>query len=169
MRKCNCIRSGAATIVLTLAMLFACGGSYGAINTRVANTQAAAVAAAVMTRVTATESEFRIVLSRRRLVAGSYQFVAVNKGKIAHSLEINGPGVSHKRIAGTILPGQSKSLIVKLSNGSYEIFCPVDGHKALGMNVKITVGGGTLGAATSKTSTSTTTTTTPTTTGGYHY
>jgi hypothetical protein len=169
MGNCARVPSGVATVVLPLAVLFACSGSYGAISTRSANTQADAVAAAGTTRVTATESEFRIVLSRRSFVAGSYQFVAVNKGKLAHSLEINGPGVSHKRIAGTIFPGQSRSLIVKLSKGSYQIFCPVDGHRALGMDVKISVGGGPVGAATTtKTSTSTTTPAT-TTTGGYHY
>jgi hypothetical protein len=145
---------------MTLAVLLACTSTYGATSTRAASAQTSAVAATGTTKVTATESEFKIVLSRRSFAPGSYQFVAVNKGKVAHSLEINGPGVSHERIAGTIMPGKSKSLIIKFSNGSYQVFCPVDGHKALGMNIKITVGSGTLGAATS----TTTTTTTPTTT-----
>lgn len=29
-----------------------------------------------------------------------------------------------------------------LRNGSYELYCPVDGHKGLGMDVRVTVGGG---------------------------
>ena len=35
--------------------------------------------------------------------------------------------------------------------GAYDIYCPVPGHKALGMNVNITVGGG--GTTTSKNTT----------------
>jgi plastocyanin len=100
---------------------------------------AAATAATASTRITATESEYKIVLSRTSLKPGTYNFVAVNKGKIAHSLAINGPGVAHKRIAGTIAPGASKTLTVTLRKGSYDVYCPVAGHKALGMDRKLTV------------------------------
>ena len=89
-------------------------------------------------RVTATESEYKIVLSQTSLTAGTYIFVAVNKGKIVHSLAVNGPGVARKR-TGTIAPGTSKTLTVTLRKGSYDIYCPVDGHKALGMDRKVTV------------------------------
>ncbi len=90
-------------------------------------------------RVTATESEYKIGLSQTSVKAGTYVFVAVNKGKIAHSLALNGPGVSHKRIAGTIAPGSSKTITVSLRKGTYDVYCPVDGHKALGMDQKLTV------------------------------
>jgi uncharacterized cupredoxin-like copper-binding protein len=99
----------------------------------------AGTAAQSSSRVTATESEYKIVLSRTSVKAGTYTFVAVNKGKIAHSLAVNGPGVAHKRIAGTIAPGSSKTITVTLRKGSYDVYCPVDGHKALGMDRKLTV------------------------------
>ena len=40
-----------------------------------------------------------------------------------------------------ISPGQSAKLTVTLKKGAYDIDCPIPGHKALGMNVNITVGG----------------------------
>jgi len=87
------------------------------------------------------ETEYKIVLSQTTLSPGKTTFVAVNKGHTAHSLEVDGPGVSNQRIPGTIPPGSSKTLTVTLQKGSYEIFCPVDSHKQLGMVVHVTVGG----------------------------
>ena len=92
-----------------------------------------------MHRVTATETEYRIQLSQTSLQPGTYTFVAVNKGKLAHSLEIDGPGVSDRRISGTIPPGGTQSLTVTLEHGSYELYCPVDSHKKLGMDTTIGV------------------------------
>jgi uncharacterized cupredoxin-like copper-binding protein len=108
-------------------------------------------------RVTATETEYEIVLSQKSLAPGTYTFVAMNKGHIAHSLEINGPGVSDKRIAGTIPPGSSKDLTVTLKKGSYQVFCPVAGHRKLGMITQLTVGAhsmSTTGSANTSTTTS---------------
>ena len=38
-------------------------------------------------------------------------------------------------------PGQSTDLTVTLKAGRYDVFCPVPGHKALGMNLELKVGG----------------------------
>ena len=58
---------------------------------------------------------------------------------IGHALEVEGNGVETK--TSTIDPGKSATLKVTFpKNGTYEMFCPVDGHKALGMKGKITVG-----------------------------
>ncbi len=102
------------------------------------------------TTVTVTEREYHLTLSKTALNPGAYKFVAVNKGKVAHSLEIDGPGLD-RRISGTVAPGGSKTLSVTLRNGTYQIFCPVDGHKGLGMNLKVKVGSG--GASSSSTTT----------------
>ena len=79
-----------ASALLAVAMLVASGYS---------SRSAAGTTAISASRVTATESEYKIVLSRTSLKAGTYTFDAVNKGKIAHSLAVNGPGVARKRIA----------------------------------------------------------------------
>ena len=92
------------------------------------------------TRVTVTEQEYRLTLSRTHLAAGKYILVAVDRGKLAHSLEITGPGIKNRRIAGTIKPGATASLSVTLKTGSYSIWCPVAGHAALGMKTTLRVG-----------------------------
>jgi plastocyanin len=122
-------------------LLAACGGggSGSAGPTTTGAVAGAAEGGGAMHRVTATETEYRIQLSQTSLQPGTYTFVAVNKGKVAHSLEIDGPGVSDRRLSGTIPPGGTQSLTVKLGRGKYEIYCPVDGHKKLGMDTTIGV------------------------------
>jgi len=102
------------------------------------------------TRVTVTEREYRLTLSRTHLAAGKYTLVAVNKGTLAHSLEIAGPGMKNRRIAGTIKPGATGSLSVTLKAGSYSIWCPVAGHAALGMKATLRVGAASSGTTTKK-------------------
>jgi plastocyanin len=122
----------------------------------------AALAAVVATggtgtnRVSVTEREYKLTLSRTHLAAGKYTLVAVNKGKLAHSLEIAGPGIKGQRIAGTVKPGASGSLLVTLKAGSYSIWCPVPGHAALGMKTTLSVGAASsIGATTSSGGTTT--------------
>ncbi|MDX6230011.1 MAG: hypothetical protein QOI76_3401, partial [Frankiales bacterium] len=38
-----------------------------------------------------------------------------------------------------IAPGGTASLTVKLVKGSYDIYCPVGNHQAMGMDVHVTV------------------------------
>ena len=133
MRLTRKIRRLTLASTLLLATILIGGGS------GYSSRSAAGTTAMTSSRVTATESEYKIVLSQTSLKAGTYTFVAINKGKIAHSLAVNGPGVANKRIAGTIRPGSSKTLTVTLRKGIYDVYCPVTGHKALGMDRKVTV------------------------------
>ena len=64
----------------------------------------------------------------------------MNKGQTTHALMITGPGIK-MAMTKDIQPGQSATLAVTLKKGAYDIFCPIPGHKALGMNVNINVGG----------------------------
>ena len=91
------------------------------------------------TKVTATETEFHIALSTSTFSAGKYTFTAVNKGQLEHSLVINGPGVNKIQTQSLLAPGQSASLTVTLSKGTYDIYCGVPGHKQQGMDVHIKV------------------------------
>jgi uncharacterized cupredoxin-like copper-binding protein len=93
------------------------------------------------TVVTATETEYQIVLSRTSFTPGTYTFVVTNHGLVTHSLEINGPGVNDVQLPQILGPGQSASMTVTLRPGSYDVFCQVDHHRALGMNVIIQVTG----------------------------
>lgn len=88
-------------------------------------------------KITVDESEFALKASSMTLKAGSYTFVAKNKGQVTHALEVEGPGVEKetKEISG----GESASLTATLKKGSYELYCPVDGHKDQGMKLTLTV------------------------------
>ena len=88
--------------------------------------------------------------------------MAQNKGQVTHSLEITGPGLSDAK-AKNISPGHATKLTVTFKKGAYDIFCPIPGHKMMGMNVNIVVGG----AATTSSGGGGTTTTSHS--GGYGY
>jgi uncharacterized cupredoxin-like copper-binding protein len=104
-----------------------------------ATSVSASSSASAGTTVTATETDFKIALSQQTFSPGSYTFKATNSGKVPHALTIVGPGVSSMSTS-NLSPGQSANLTVTLQSGSYEIYCPVDSHKSLGMDLHITVG-----------------------------
>ena len=89
--------------------------------------------------VTATETEFHIALSTMTFHPGTYKFVAVNKGHASHNLVISGPGVNQAKTPDLISPGEQEPVMVTLQKGTYDIYCGVPGHKAMGMDVQITV------------------------------
>ena len=95
--------------------------------------QVSAAPPGATTTVMVKMTDFHLALSTQTFAPGTYSFVAANDGHTVHSLEIDGPGV--------VAVGQSATLTVTLRGGSYEIYCPVDGHKAMGMDTHITVGG----------------------------
>jgi uncharacterized cupredoxin-like copper-binding protein len=68
---------------------------------------------------------------------GTYLFKAVNSGGTVHALEVEGQGIEEE--TEEIQPGRSAELKVKLKAGTYELYCPVDGHKEEGMEGKIIV------------------------------
>lgn len=116
------------------------GSSSGASPTSAAGTSGQAAGSSTGTQVTATLTEYKIALSTSTFAPGTYTFVTKNAGQVGHALEIDGPGVSGKATGG-LQPGATANLTVTLSAGTYDIFCPVPGHKSLGMDTKITVSG----------------------------
>lgn len=94
-------------------------------------------------RLTVTEVEYKIGLSSSHLKAGLTTFMVVDKGKLAHSLSISGPGLKKRLIVGTIKPGSSRAVTVTLKAGSYSLWCPVPGHAALGMRTTLKAGSST--------------------------
>jgi uncharacterized cupredoxin-like copper-binding protein len=102
-------------------------------------TGAAPAGASSGTTVKAVETEYHIALSKKTFGPGSYTFVAINKGKVTHALEITGPGL-HDAETADLSPGQSAKLNVVFKSGAkYDVFCPVPGHKMLGMNLNLKV------------------------------
>jgi uncharacterized cupredoxin-like copper-binding protein len=145
----------------TVFVLAACGGSSN--KPAASSTSAGPVAGQT---ITLSEKEFSITPKTISVAkTGTYTFQVKNDGTITHALEVEGQGVEQK--TGDITPGSSASLTVTLSkNGSYEVYCPIDGHRQSGMEASLTVGsaaGG--GMTTGETSTGGTTTNK----GGYGY
>jgi plastocyanin len=138
----------AALLVLALA---GCGGSGSSKGT---TTQAAPPASGKTIQI--KETEYKLTPSTVTIPStGTVVFTATNAGKVDHALEIEGNGVEQK--IGTISPGSSATLTVDLSKaGTYDLYCPIDGHRAMGMEAKVTVGGsGGSGGGTGTTGTTT--------------
>ncbi|MEV0742286.1 plastocyanin/azurin family copper-binding protein [Streptomyces sp. NPDC050549] len=120
------------------AALVLAGCSSGGSSQSGGSASASTTKTASGTQVTVTESEYALKLSQSSFAPGTYTFTADNAGKVTHALEIDGPGVSDvktKNLGG----GQQAALTVTLKKGTYELYCPVDGHKGLGMDQHIQV------------------------------
>jgi uncharacterized cupredoxin-like copper-binding protein len=144
---------GALVVVVAAA---GCGGGNSS-SSQTESTSSASSGGTVVKTVTISETEYKLTPSSVKLSKpGTYVFKAVNKGTVTHALEIEGNGVEEE--TGDIAAGQSTSLKVELKKaGSYEMYCPVDGHKSQGMEGKIAIGStgaGSGGMTTQETTTS---------------
>jgi uncharacterized cupredoxin-like copper-binding protein len=75
---------------------------------------------------------------------GTYEFAVTNDGQITHAfnVEASGGGEGDEVESGDIEPGAHKTVKFTFSaGGSYEMYCPIDGHKAQGMEGDIKVAG----------------------------
>ena len=62
----------------------------------------------------------------------------VNSGKENHSFEMEGNGI-HVKLPEPLSRGNTATLDVDLKPGTYNVYCPVDGHKGKGMSIRVTV------------------------------
>jgi plastocyanin len=80
---------------------------------------------------------------------GTYTFVLTNGGSFQHALEVEGQGVEEE--TDTVAPGSTGSVTITFSKtGTYEFYCPVDGHRGKGMQGMLTVGTASAGAGTTE-------------------
>ncbi|MDL4816032.1 hypothetical protein [Actinomadura opuntiae] len=93
------------------------------------------------TTVTVTEKEYSLKLSQTTFKPGPYIFIAKNTGSMEHALAISGPGITNAKVTPGISPGQQTKLNLSLQPGTYQLWCPIDDHRSLGMETKITVPG----------------------------
>jgi uncharacterized cupredoxin-like copper-binding protein len=119
------------------------GGSSGG-----ATTKKHVASGGVIKTVVIKESEFKLSPSTVTLSKpGTYAFKAENEGSTQHSLEIEGKGLKSKggeageaKLEQALNPGQSGVLTVSFQKpGTYEMYCPVDGHKLAGMKGEVVV------------------------------
>ncbi len=80
-----------------------------------------------LTRVTVTMKEFKFVLSKNTVPHGKVIFKLVNKGQLAHDMEIG------TKKSAKIAPGKTGFLTVTLAKGRHPYKCTIDGHAKAGM------------------------------------
>jgi plastocyanin len=138
-----------------VAFLAGCGGNSNSSSSSVPSGN-------VMKTVQVSEKEYSLTPSTVTVSKpGTYAFQVTNKGTITHALEIEGNGVEQE--TADIQAGSNATLNVTFTkNGSYEIYCPIDGHKDKGMKGTLTVGNTAGGGGTTSTEDETTTTTSTT-------
>ena len=128
-------------VVLILVGVVGCGAGGGSAGGGGGAEDAQAPSGAkesVVKTIRVKETEFALKPAEITLEKpGTYLFKAVNSGGTAHALEVEGQGIEEE--TEEIQPGQSAELKVKLKTGTYELYCPVDGHKEEGMEGKVIV------------------------------
>jgi uncharacterized cupredoxin-like copper-binding protein len=72
------------------------------------------------------------------VAAGVTTFKVTNAGEETHGFEIEGNG-TEKALKPRLKKGESSSLQVDLKPGTYNVYCPVHGHKKRGMSLDLTV------------------------------
>jgi uncharacterized cupredoxin-like copper-binding protein len=134
----------AALLAASVLALTACGedrdeeSSTGTTGTGTQEAAPEPTGPAVAT-VKLTESEFKIEPASLQVTkSGVIQFDVKNTGKVTHALEVEGGDVEEE--TDEIPAGGSASLEVNLEPGSYELYCPIDGHKDKGMEGDLNVG-----------------------------
>jgi uncharacterized cupredoxin-like copper-binding protein len=128
----------AVALAATLAVA-GCGSSNKSSSSSSSKKSAAPASKPASGAVSETETDFKFSDPKPTATAksGTVTFNVKNSGGTTHALEVEGPKGEVK--SGTIQPGQSTSLKAKLPPGKYEFYCPVDGHKKLGMKGEVTV------------------------------
>lgn len=103
--------------------------------------EAAAPASGAGEAVQISETDFQLDPADVSVKPGSVTFEVSNDGDTTHSLEVEGPA-EEQQLSSELAPGDTGELTVDLSEpGTYEMYCPVDGHKDMGMTGEITVEG----------------------------
>ena len=69
--------------------------------------------------------------------AGKVTIVLDNPSSLPHAVEVEGNGIEEE--SDTIGKGETTKVTATVKAGEYEYYCPVDGHKAGGMEGKLTV------------------------------
>jgi uncharacterized cupredoxin-like copper-binding protein len=88
------------------------------------------------------ETEFKLDPADPKVDKGVVVFEVSNDGKATHSLEVEGPD-GDVELEKALQPGQSGTLEVNLNRaGTFQWYCPIDGHRDSGMRGEITVGEG---------------------------
>ena len=81
-----------------------------------------------------TAREFSLTLSRPSVPAGPALVELVNRGEDPHDLRVGAAGAIPETLS-----GERGTVRATLAAGTYELFCSLPGHAALGMKATLTV------------------------------
>jgi len=125
------------------------GGGGGQSGSASSSSSTGSAPGGVIKTVAIKESEYKLSPSSVTLSKpGTYAFKAENNGSTQHSLTIEGEGVKSEgggeagevELEQDLSPGQSGVLRVTFQkSGTYEMYCPVDGHEQEGMKGEVVV------------------------------
>jgi uncharacterized cupredoxin-like copper-binding protein len=135
MKKIMSPTAGIVSLGLMLAFsnAFGQGESQGSVDTKATTAVPDSAKGSVEVKLTEYKIEMPASVS-----AGATTFKVTNTGKEAHGFEIEGNGIE-KALKPRLKKGESGSLQVDLKPGTYEVYCPVLGHKRRGMSLNLTV------------------------------
>ena len=125
--------------IVSLGLMLACsnasgqGESLGSADTRTAATAPYSAKGPVEVKLTEYKIEMPALIG-----TGATTFNVTNTGNETHGFEIEGNGIE-REIKPMLKKGKSGSLRVDLKPGAYKVYCPVKGHKMLGMSLDLTV------------------------------
>jgi hypothetical protein len=122
------------------ALAWACAAALtGACGSAAPSSTAPPTSGRAPQTIIVTMTEFAFALDHPPNGPGAYVFHAVNAGKYPHAVELDGAGVSDQK-SSTVQPGGSTDLAATLQAGDLDMYCPVDGHRARGMETHFTIG-----------------------------
>jgi len=113
--------------VLAAVLVAGCGGSDSADES--------GSAASGESVVEISGVEYAYATATSSVAAGEVTFELTNDGTMGHDLVLDEPSGS----TDVIEPGETDSFTVTLEPGVYTLYCSVGNHRALGMEIEITV------------------------------
>jgi uncharacterized cupredoxin-like copper-binding protein len=140
------------------ALLAACGGGSGSGG---GSGEGSGAGGSALQTIRLSEQEYSFNPSTITLPKpGTYAFDVANKGSITHAFVIEASGSEGSEAkTGDITPGSHKTVKFTFEAGRrYEMYCPIDGHRAEGMAGTISVGRAAGGGTTTSPEGETTTT-----------
>jgi plastocyanin len=134
-------------IVIVAASALALAGCGGSDNetpaSKATSTPTAATGGAAsggggeVVKLAADKSALKFVPDQLEAKAGKVTLEMANPSDVPHAVEIEADGKEAK--GETVTKGGTSKATLDLKPGTYEFYCPVDGHKAAGMVGKLTV------------------------------
>ncbi|HKN94678.1 MAG TPA: plastocyanin/azurin family copper-binding protein [Thermoleophilaceae bacterium] len=141
-RKPTVLVMGAVVAALAIA---GCGGGGSSSSTSASTTPAPAgggsssAGSAKSNLSLAADASGKLAFNKKTLSAksGTVTITMDNPSSVPHGIAVTGNGVNQS--GSTVTKGGKSTVTVKLKPGTYTFYCPVDGHRAAGMQGTLTI------------------------------